>query len=93
MRVAGTVELAADGSVTSWQVDKPDQLPDAVVALVDRAAPAWRFEPLLVDGRPAASRVRASLRLVATQDGSDNYSVSIRSAHFSILNWKRSHRG
>jgi len=83
MRVAGTLELAADGSVTSWQVDEPDRLPDAVVDLVDRAAPAWRFEPLLVDGQPVASRVRASLRLVATQDGDESYSVSIRSAHFS----------
>lgn len=83
MRVAGTLELAADGSVTSWQVDEPERLPDAVVELVGRAAPAWRFEPLLVDGQPAASRVRASLRVVATQSGDESYSVSIRSAHFS----------
>ena len=82
MVVTGTVDIDAQGEVTSHIVDQPDKLPDYVLELVDRAVPAFRFEPLLVDGSPASGQAKMSLRLVATQAGDGSMNVGIRSAHF-----------
>ena len=82
MLVTGTLELEPDGRVARWQVDDPEQLPDFVVELIGKAAPQWKFEPVLVEGEPVATRASASLRVVAQRTGEDSYKVTIRSAHF-----------
>ncbi|TKS55004.1 hypothetical protein E4582_09680 [Luteimonas yindakuii] len=82
MVVTGVIDIDAKGEVTAHVVDQPDKLPDYVLELVDRAVPAFRFEPLLVDGSPASGQAKMSLRLVATQAGDGSMNVAIRSAHF-----------
>jgi len=82
MLVTGTLELEPDGSVSRWELDQPDRLPKVVVELVAKAAPGWKFEPVLVEGEPVRTRVRTSLRVVASRAGDDTYRVSLRSAHF-----------
>ncbi|PJJ96735.1 protein tonB [Lysobacteraceae bacterium NML91-0213] len=82
MVVTGIVDIDPQGEVTAHVVDQPEKLPDYVVELVDRAVPAFRFEPLLADGSPASGQAKMSLRLVATQAGDGSMNVAIRSAHF-----------
>ncbi|MCK9489314.1 MAG: energy transducer TonB [Xanthomonadales bacterium] len=82
--VTGHVDIEADGSVTGHDIDNASRLPDYVVALVDRAARGWRFEPLLVAGEPVPARARMNLRLVARPiaDSDGDYEVAIANGWF-----------
>lgn len=81
MVVTGHVDIEADGTVSAHHINNRGKLPDFVVALVDGAAPGWRFEPLLVDGEPVPARARMNLRVVARPVG-DQYQVSIANGSF-----------
>lgn len=80
--VSGSIVVAADGSVSDCAIDQPDKLPAGVVDLVKKASASWRFEPVLVDGKPGIAKAKMNLRVVAKKQDGDNYAVSIRSAHF-----------
>ncbi|GAA4855702.1 hypothetical protein GCM10023332_04150 [Luteimonas vadosa] len=82
MLVTGTVDIDAEGRVERHALDKPEALPPAVVELVDRHAPGWRFEPVAVDGKPVKARAKMSLRLVATKLADDAFQLRIRSGVF-----------
>lgn len=83
MLVKGTVDIAADGSVTSQSLAKADALPANVRAMVTDAIAKWKFEPVLVDGKPVTSRADMSLLLVATESDQDSLQVRLQSANFS----------
>lgn len=82
MVVTGHVEIEADGTLRSYELDRRRDLPDYVVSLVDRAAWTWRFEPVEVDGRAVAARARMNLRLVARPLDDGEYEVSIANGRF-----------
>lgn len=83
MLVTGWILVDADGNVSNWKIDRPGQLPDFVVGLIEGAVPGWKFEPVLVDGQPSKARARMGLRIVANKraDG-EGYAIAIRSGHF-----------
>lgn len=82
MVVTGHVDVEADGTVSAHGIDGRDGYPDYVLAMVDNAAPTWRFEPVLVNGEPVAARAKMSLRLVARPVGDGGYEVYIDSGRF-----------
>lgn len=82
MLVTGMVLVDADGSVSGWEVDQREKLPDYVANLVERSAPMWKFEPVLVDGRPRATKARMSLRLVAEKLDDGNFRIAISNGYF-----------
>lgn len=82
MLVTGTVDIDAEGRVERHALDKREALPPAVVELIDRHAPGWRFEPVVVDGRPVKARAKMSLRLVASRLANDAFQLRIRSGVF-----------
>lgn len=82
MLVTGKVTIRADGTVGEWSIDQREALPAAVVNVIDAAAPGWRFEPILLDGKPVAARATMSLRLVAEPEGDRRFRVVIRHAYF-----------
>ncbi|MDR7193495.1 TonB family protein [Luteimonas terrae] len=82
MLVTGHVDIALDGSVSTHTLDQPDKLPDYVVRLIERAMPALRFEPVLVDGAPVLARAKMTIRLVATPADDGNMNIAIKSASF-----------
>lgn len=82
MWVNGWVEVRPDGSLASVEIDERDRYPAGVVALVERAAPHWAFEPVLVEGTPVATRARMQLRVVATRLAGGGSEVSIRNGLF-----------
>ena len=82
MLVTGQVRIEPDGSVSGWELDRRDTLPEVVTELIDRAITAWRFEPVLVDGKPAKVEAAMSLRLVANRLDDGGYQVSVRSSYF-----------
>lgn len=83
MVVAGYVEIEPDGSVSRHEITGRDELPDFVVAMVDQAAPTWRFEPIEENGVPIRARAEMSLRMVAQAiDGGDDFAVRIANGSF-----------
>jgi hypothetical protein len=84
MLVTGDIMVAPDGSVTGYTLDKQEKIPQEVTGLVARAAPKWRFEPVMQDGHAVAAKAHMNIRLVAqhaTED-SDTYVIHIASASF-----------
>jgi len=84
MLVTGHVDIDREGKVSGHVFDQPEKLPAHAVDLIERAIPALRFEPVLVDGAPVLARAKMSVRLVATPvgDSQGNMHVRIASAHF-----------
>lgn len=82
MLVTGSIVVATDGSVKSYVIDKPEQLPKSVVSLIQKSAPTWQFVPLVRDGQPVLAKAAMSLRVVAKPVGDDSYSLTIVSSHF-----------
>ena len=82
MLVTGKIQVDTSGKVSGYSLDKKDQLPPAVVSMVDKAVPNWEFKPVLIDGKARNVTTDMSIRLVAKKVDADNYSVAIRSAGF-----------
>lgn len=82
MLVTGSVTLAPDGTVRSYSIYRREALPKPVAELIDKNAPAWRFERVRVQGQAVAAVANMSLRVLATPMGNDQYALRIRGAHF-----------
>lgn len=82
MLVTGTIDIATDGGVTGFRLDKEDKLPAEVVQLARQAVPEWRFEPVVIDGQAVTVSAKMSMRMVATRLGENGYRLSIRGAAF-----------
>ena len=82
MLLTGTIDVERDGSVSVYAIDRPEQVPDYVRSLLDRAVRSWRFEPTLRGGVPVAVRSLMSVRMVAKPVGDGNFEVSISAASF-----------
>jgi hypothetical protein len=82
MLLTGTISIEADGSVRGYSIDNEDKVPDYVLANIGKWVPAWRFSPVLVDGKPAPARAKMSLRMAAEPSGDDAFSIYIASAGF-----------
>lgn len=85
MLVTGHVDIDRSGQVTAHELDQRDKLPPYVVNLIERAVPALRFEPVLVDGAPVLARAKMNVRLIATAVGNGDMRMRIASAHFGEL--------
>jgi len=82
MLVTGRVTITEAGTVGGWTIDRREDLPPAVVNVIDASAPGWRFEPILVDGSPVHGSARMSLRMVAERIDEERFRVSIRDGYF-----------
>jgi len=80
--VTGMIDIEPDGSVSAHVLDHPEKLPEAVSSLIGRASPGWRFEPILVDGKPIRARTRMSVRVVARKLEDGRVAMRIGSAVF-----------
>lgn len=80
----GSVDIAADGRVAGYALDEPEKLPPVVRKLMDQAAAAWAFEPVVRDGKPSRTHAKTTLRFVAKQTGDDAFDVRIASANFDV---------
>lgn len=82
MLVTGWVLIDPDGSTTKLELDEREKLPEPVASLVEQSGPAWRFEPVLIDGVARKAKARMSLRIVAKKVEGDRYQIGIRSGYF-----------
>lgn len=83
MMVVGTLTVAPNGSVSSYQLDDAEKLPAAVSGLLQQAIPSWQFDPMVRDGKPVSVRSRMSLRVVLHPLGDKRYRLYLAGAYFS----------
>ena len=82
MQVTGRVTITREGTVADWTIDRREELPAAVVNVIEAAAPGWRFEPVVVDGKPAHGSARMSLLMAAERIDEERFRVVIRDGYF-----------
>lgn len=82
MQVTGRITIERNGSVSGWTLDEREKLPGGVSRLVDKAVPQFRFEPVLVEGKPTRGTARMSLVVTAKPAGDGEFEVSIRDGRF-----------
>jgi len=83
MLVTGNIEIERDGSVAKYELDDAAKLPPVAVRLMDRASATWRFDPVLVDGKPVRARTAMTVRLAARQrENTEGFEVRITAANF-----------
>jgi hypothetical protein len=90
MRVHGEITIDAEGKVTALEVDP--RVPDSIAANVVRIGSAWRFHPVVVDGRPTAAKARLRLVLTAQSIG-DGYEARVDSVSFPGLDDEAAREG
>ena len=83
MLVKGGIDMRPDGSVERYSIDHSEKLSPAVTQMIGAQVSQWRFEPVLVDGKPVNAHTNMSLRIVAKPVDEQNFSVRIESASFS----------
>lgn len=82
MLVSGDIEVAPDGSVMGYDLDHPSEIPMQVRHLLAKVVPAWKFEPVVVHGRPAIAKASMSVRVLATPMDKDTFRLAIAAVHF-----------
>src|SRR3546814_8104693 len=84
MLLTGTIGINADGSVDDYEINNEDKVPDYVLENLAKCVPAWRFKPVLVDGKAVPARAGMNLRMLAKPSGDDKFEVFIAGTSFSI---------
>ena len=83
MTASGDLEIGPDGKVTSWKMDS-EKLGASVESLLQRNVEQWRFEPVLVDGKPVIAKTRMTVELTA-QPRADGYLMKVDNVYFGSL--------
>lgn len=86
MLVTGTIEVAPDGTVQGYTLDRAKDLPPVATDIIGKNIPHWTFQPVLLAGKPVAAKAKMSLRLVAKPIGNGDYTVSVSGAYFGERN-------
>lgn len=83
MSAPGDLEIGPDGTVRSWKMDS-HKLGKVVEDLLQKNIAQWRFEPVLVDGRPVIARTRMTVELQAfPRDG--GFLLKVDNVYFGSL--------
>ncbi len=82
MDVSGSITVSASGYVKAFKLGQPGKLPDYVVRLLNRAIPAWKFQPNVLHGKPVNVKAHMDIRLLATPLANKKVSISIDQTTF-----------
>lgn len=79
-RLSGDIVIDTDGNVRSYELKDADLTPQ-VRELVDRSIRSWRFEPVLVDGKPVNAKTSLNMQIEA-KPLEQGYAVKVDSIAF-----------
>lgn len=79
LRVDGQLTIDPEGRVSEYRVE--GSLDPAVAGMLQRAVPAWRFKPILVDGKPAIATSPMRITLAA-EEMAEGYRVKVDNVVF-----------
>lgn len=84
MLVTGWIEVAPDGGVYNYTVDHPERIPPAVIDLIKKSVPGWKFH--FLEPVSAVQRAHMNLRIVAKPVDGEHDSIAISGANFGDAN-------
>lgn len=79
IQLTGDIEVAPDGSVHAYTLD--EGLKPVVEKLVSANIESWKFQPILVDGRPVIARTRLRMMLKAVP-AAEGYALEVGNVWF-----------
>ncbi|MCI1149756.1 energy transducer TonB [Stenotrophomonas maltophilia] len=83
MALSGSIDVAADGSVSKLVLDQRAMLAPGIASFVEGAIRGWQFEPTLHDGKPVAVHAPLRVRLRGKEQNDGSYQISMTSVDFS----------
>ncbi|MBH1588360.1 energy transducer TonB [Stenotrophomonas maltophilia] len=83
MALSGSIDVAADGSVSALVLDQQAMLAPGIASFVEGTIRGWQFEPTLRDGKPVAVHAPLRVRLRGKEQDDGSYQVSMTSVDFS----------
>lgn len=83
LRLAGSIDIAADGSVEDIALERVEKVPQAVLKFARDAALRWRFEPIRnAEGEAIAVSSPVRMLLVAREVTGGDFELRIESVSF-----------
>lgn len=82
MVLTGQIDIGTAGQVEGFQLDKRDQVDEAIARFVEGVVNAWQFEPVLVDGRAVPARTPVRIRLGGKNTPDGRQQVTLLAANF-----------
>lgn len=80
LQVEGRIAIGPDGAVRDYTLQS--KLAPEIAAVVDRRVREWKFEPILLDGKPVIAETTMRLALLATPQDADRYALTIQNVWF-----------
>lgn len=85
MTLSGIINIGREGQVEGFQLDRREKVAADVAAMVDGTVKGWRFEPVLVDGKPVLARTAVRLRLLAETLTGNTMQIRVVDANFGSI--------
>jgi hypothetical protein len=82
MVLTGQIDIGTEGQVEAFELDHADKVASDLAAFVDRSVRAWRFEPILRDGKAIRGRTFVSIGLIAKAGPDGRDLVTLQAANF-----------
>lgn len=82
MLIKGTITVDPEGKVRGFDLVEQDKLPVEVVELIRGTTLQWRFEPVVIDGKPVVTKTDMNVRVVAQPWSDDQLRIRIAGATF-----------
>ncbi len=82
MQVTGEILISSDGALQSYELDKPELLPEDVKLLLAKYLPACEFEVKTASGKPGIVKARMALQIVAKQAEDGGSLIMVRDSAF-----------
>lgn len=82
MQVKGQVVIAADGTLQSYTLEKPEALPEEVKSLLTRYLPACEFSVTTASGKPEVVTSNMTVQILARQNEAGGSTISINGTQF-----------
>lgn len=83
MILTGSIDVAADGSVSALVLDQRASIAPAIAAFVENTIGQWQFEPTRVEGRAVATHAPMRVRLLGTAGAEGSTEIRMTSVDFS----------
>ncbi|KIQ97338.1 hypothetical protein TI01_1130 [Lysobacter sp. A03] len=80
LQATGTIEIGPDGQVAEYHLDKGQ--PAVIENALGRSIAQWRFEPIVVDGKPVIAKTRMRLSLEALPTPDEDYQLRLAGVWF-----------
>lgn len=80
--LTGFINIGTEGQVEDFLMDKRDKVEPFVASFVEKQVQAWRFEPVVRDGKAVRARTPVTVRLGAKPNAEGGHDIQLLGANF-----------